>query len=722
VGRNYWKTYINQPFNRMWVKLSVRRLLWGFVFFSATTILLGVNFIPKNVSLEVGQPSPRNFEARMSINYASEVKTELARQEAANQVKPVYKVDEAVLRDLGAAFTAKINAVRQVKSTNGGDMRAKAQRLKEELGNINVPLAALVAALDQDEEKLDALERDVLDIINRVMGNGIQLEAVEPSRVRIMEEVGGLGLDEHLGVFVKGILSSLDIQPNLVYDMEGTARMIRLAQEAVTPVFVDYKKNQKIVGQGEIVTEAHIEALQRLGELRSRAPYAPLAGLALMVLICYVLVLLYVYQHKKEIYNRESHFVLLGLLLVTTMVFTKGFAAINLGSNAEVAAMVGYLAPVAAGSMLIAILLDTKLAIFSTVIMGFFTGLATGGQFNFAVAGVVSGLAGVYSVSGLSQRGDLARASVFIIVANLCTIMAFSLIQQDSLTALSVGALMGVANGFLSTILCIGSLPFLETAFGITTSVRLLELSNPNHPLLKKMLMEAPGTYHHSVMVGNMAESAADAVGANGLLARVGSYYHDIGKVKRPYFFIENQFAVDNPHDKLAPTLSTLIITSHVKDGLELAREHKLPEVITQIIEQHHGTGLISYFYHKAMEQDRTESILEADFRYETPRPQSKEAAIVLLADSVEAAVRSMQKASPGRMEGMVRRIIKEKLEDGQLENSELTFRELELIAQAFVRVLNGMFHSRIEYPENVLREMERRKAKDAAVRAKSAG
>jgi putative nucleotidyltransferase with HDIG domain len=267
----------------------------------------------------------------------------------------------------------------------------------------------------------------------------------------------------------------------------------------------------------------------------------------------------------------------------------------------------------------------------------------------------------------------------------------------------------------------IGLLPFLETAFGITSAVKLVELSNPNQPLLKRLLMETPGTYHHSIMVSNLAEGAADAVGADALLARVGSYYHDIGKIKRPYFFIENQLHQDNPHDKLAPSLSTLIITAHVKDGLELAREYRLPEILRQFIEEHHGTSLVSYFYGKAMENASKDNLEDEDFRYEGPKPQTKETAIVMLADSVEAGVRAMGKVHPGRIEGCVRRLIKEKLEDGQLEECNLTFGELEVIAKAFIRILSGIFHNRIEYPDYILKEMERRKPSNGAGNKQSA-
>ena len=274
---------------------------------------------------------------------------------------------------------------------------------------------------------------------------------------------------------------------------------------------------------------------------------------------------------------------------------------------------------------------------------------------EYAISAFVSSVTGVYSVSRLSQRADLAKASLYIILANLLTVLALGLLLNYNLTMFSVAMPLAVFNGVLSSILTIGSLPFLETTFRITTSLKLLELSNPNQPLLKRLLLEAPGSYHHSILVGNLAEAAADAVRANSLLARVGSYYHDVGKLKRPYFFIENQLTAENPHDKLAPTLSNLIILSHVKDGLELAKEYGLPEVVRDIIAQHHGTTLVSFFYNKAVSQaksGRDDFVSEDDFRYEGPKPKTKEAAIVMLANSVEAAVRSVQKSNPGRSRG----------------------------------------------------------------------
>ncbi|MDA8096309.1 MAG: HDIG domain-containing protein, partial [Clostridia bacterium] len=236
-------------------------------------------------------------------------------------------------------------------------------------------------------------------------------------------------------------------------------------------------------------------------------------------------------------------------------------------------------------------------------------------------------------------------------------------------------------------------------------------LSNPSQPLLRQLLLEAPGTYHHSIIVGNLAEAAADAVGGDSVAVRVGAYYHDVGKIRRPYFFIENQMSAENPHDKIAPGLSTLILTSHVKDGVEMAREHKLPGKIVDIIEQHHGTSIINYFYHKALEQDEKNVVKADDFRYEGPKPQTREAAIVMLADAVEAGVRSLSNPTEGKIEGLVRKIVKDKLDDGQLEECDLNFQDLNRISSAFVRILTGIFHRRIEYPD--AKDVERRKARN---------
>jgi putative nucleotidyltransferase with HDIG domain len=289
------------------------------------------------------------------------------------------------------------------------------------------------------------------------------------------------------------------------------------------------------------------------------------------------------------------------------------------------------------------------------------------------------------------------RAGIIVGAVNFAVIVALGLFAGD--LGVVQASYLGVINGIISSIFAIGSLAYLESLFGITSAIKLLELSNPNHPLLKRLLIEAPGTYHHSIMVGNLAEAAAEAVGGDPLLSRVGAYYHDIGKVKRPYFFAENQFAGENPHDKIAPGLSTLIITTHVKDGVELAKEHRLPDVVVDLIRQHHGTDLVRYFFHRAKENGR-ENLSERDFRYSGPKPQSKETAIVMIVDSVEAAFRVVSSRDEDSIRDLVTKIANRKMQQGELDRSGLTIGELKKITDTLTHILKSSVHQRIAYPE----------------------
>lgn len=721
VKWKFWKKHIQIPLLKVLRSFTVRRILWGGFFFFVTTLIMGINFLPERIELKVGQPSPKDFPAPRSISYASEVLTEIARQEEADKVEPLYEIDESVLKGLVAQIKDYFDIVYKVRQNTELDNLQKVEELKQEF-NGQLSDEVLLSLVEADSEVLNKLAQSVVELVTQYLEEGIRQDEVEKTRDKMLIALAVANMDDHYRPFLTHLIRSLDLKANSYYDPIATAQAKEKARKQVEPVIVTIPQEKMIVRKNDIVTAEHIEALEKLGLLRSREPFTTLFGLSLLVMLGYILILLYLYQYKPDIYRHEHSFILLGLLIVITMLIARAVTAIDLGERPEASILVGYLVPLAASSMLVAILLDTKLSVFVTTILSIYVAIISGNQLQFAIVAVAGGIAGIYSVSKLSQRSDLAKASIYIILTNLITIVSIGLMLNYSPSMIAVGMALGLANGILSSVLTIGTLPFWETAFGITTSVKLLELSNPNQPILKRLLMEAPGTYHHSIIVGNLAETAADAVGADSLLARVGAYYHDIGKVKRPYFFIENQLGSENPHDKLTPTLSTLIITSHVKDGIELARQHKLPKVIVDIIEQHHGTGLISYFYHRALENEKgTVTVLESDFRYDSRKPQTKEAAIVLLADCVEAGVRSMQKISPGKIEGFVRKIIRERLEDGQLEECDLTFKELDIIAQAFVRVLNGIFHSRIEYPETVLKEMERGKV-NAVNRKQSAG
>lgn len=569
---------------------------------------------------------------------------------------------------------------------------------------LNLSAAALTTLASMSARQLDELEttaRSVaVDIMQRRRIGETDLER-ERETVELHPAVRDAALErrELLSVVVQAVM-----RPNLIPSPEKIERARQEAVRAVADVRI--REGQIIIRRGDQVEMEHVLLLQDLGLLDGRPNYGFMAGMLILLALLFALVAVYLHQHRRGIFENDAQLALLGIvvLLVTGLAKVGTFIAWE-GT--------GFLVPVGLAGLLVTLLVDSQVAIVITIMTSAMVSALFGLDGRVFVVALAGGLAAVYSVSKVSQRSDLTRAGFIVGGVDFVTMVTLGLLRSDAF--LLQYSFLGVLNGIVSAVGTIGLLPYLETLFRITSSLRLLELSNPNHPLLRKMLMEAPGSYHHSILVGNLAEAAAEAIGADPLLVRVGAQYHDIGKTKRPYFFVENQFGGENPHDKISPTLSTLIIISHVKDGVELAKEYQLPPVIIDFIREHHGTDLVKYFYQKALENAHGEAVDERDFRYPGPKPQSKETALVMLADGVEAAVRSLSKPTPGRIEGLVRRLIKERLDGGQLDESNLTLRDLDKIAEAFVRVLTGIFHQRVEYPD--IKEQELRKSVDPEAR-----
>jgi putative nucleotidyltransferase with HDIG domain len=704
------KEKLTDSFNRLAGQRKVRRGLAACLFFVLLTLILSVEFMPQQVNLVVGQVSPANVFAPRNVTFQDKVKTEEARNLAANQVEQQYITDSRVSVDVQQNISTLVNVIADTQANPELNDNEKVAYFKNELP-FTLTADVLDVLVKPDPNSLERVRNSLISMINRAMDGmeGVTQENTKDVINSLVGEINNLQLSSAYKTLASEMVRYY-LRPNKFLDIEKTQRLQEAARETVPPVMVTIKEGEKIIGVGEIVTEEHIAKLEALGLSRPILPVSSIIGSALLVILLMSVVLFYLYQQNREIYTHPGYLYLMGIVVLGVLGVSKAIIAINITQWPEFGALLAYVAPVATAGMLIAILLDSRLAVLVVAMISLLLGLMTGGQIRFAVVGFIGGFAGVYGVSKLSQRGDMARAGFYSGLANVAAIFAVGLIGDTPIGLLLTSSLvLGSVNGLLSSILTNGAIPYLESAFSITSSVRLLELSNPGNPLLRRLQIEAPGTYHHSLLVGNLAEVAADAVGGDTLLVRVAAYYHDIGKMKRPFFFIENQFGGENPHDKIAPTLSTLILTAHVKDGVELAREHKLPQGIIEIIEQHHGHSMCSFFYQKALENNKNESITEDEFRYEGPNPQTKEAAIVMLADAVEAATRAMQNRSPGRMEGMVHKIIKDKLMDGQLNECDLTLRDLNSIANSFIRVLSGIFHNRIEYPD-MTKEIERRK------------
>jgi putative nucleotidyltransferase with HDIG domain len=411
-------------------------------------------------------------------------------------------------------------------------------------------------------------------------------------------------------------------------------------------------------------------------------------GVALIVLLLAASAA-YLRRYQPDIWAQDRLLVMWSLALVLTVGLARVLATrVN-----------PYLIPIAACSVLIAVLLHPRVALYTAAVVSLLVAIVASGDVRFGLVTFVGSTAGVYGLKRLVHRTDLMLAGIWVAAANVLGIVAVHLMDQlPSYPNLVADVTSGAANGLIVGMLTIGALPYLEQAFHLVTPLKLLELGNPSHPLLRRLQVEAPGTYHHSLLVANLAEAAAEAIGSDSLLVRVGAYYHDVGKIRRPVFFVENQAGLENPHDKMTPSLSVLTLLSHVRDGLDFAREYGLPPAVADFIPQHHGTNLITYFYHRALQQG--DAVSEQAFRYEGPRPQRKETAIVMLADAAEGAARALPRPVPDRIEQTVRRIIREKLDDGQLDECDLTFRDLDVIARTFTRLLATMFHPRIEYPE----------------------
>ncbi|MFY9174909.1 MAG: HDIG domain-containing metalloprotein [Peptococcia bacterium] len=697
--------YIVDQHEGLWSKRRLRKAFWYVVFLLAIMSIFAVHFLPARYHIAENEVATDNITANQTITFVDEIKTAALKKEAADKISEVYVINNDVIYNMEEEIVNFYKGLDQIVAREDLTNQDKVNAMMRDY-NLSEMAAKVYASLERDTVRI--LETESINLLRDNWQKGVKDFEVESKREDILNQIELLNYNAPFREIMKANFKRLNLLPNLYLDQAATLRAKQEASNAVDDVLVTVRKDQIIVRRGEVVTAEQMNILRALGYQAEDRPALTMTGIAVFLVICTILTVLYMKFYHRDTYGRGNSMLILAVLALITLFITKLIISINISSRPEIAELVNYLVPVAMGSMLMAILLDTKIAIFMTMLLSICVGLLTDGQLTYAIVSFVSGTVGIFSVSRFSQRLDWVRAGIYVVGANILTIAAINLLNNQDWTILLYSLALGILNGFFSTILAYGIAPFLESGFKVTTSVRLLELSNPSQPLLKRLLTEAPGTYHHSIMVANLSEAAADAIGADSLLVRAGAYYHDIGKLKRPYFFIENQLGGENPHEKLTPALSTLIITSHPKDGLELAQQYGLPPVITDLIYQHHGKGLASYFYHKAVELGNADNISEDDFRYDAAKPQTKEAAIIMLADSVEAAVRAMDSSSPDKIENLVRKIIKERLEDGQLDESDLTFKDLDKIAEAFCHILSGVYHTRIEYPDNVLQAMEK--------------
>ncbi len=417
-------------------------------------------------------------------------------------------------------------------------------------------------------------------------------------------------------------------------------------------------------------------------------------GVILLLVSMFSLELLFFKTFHPEILKEPGKVILMEIVVILMLSF---IILIETSNNLS-----SYFFPIGSAAILLTILTTPFAAAMNVFAIAVLAGVFGNFSMDCFLVAVIAGLAGIYSARDIRNRRDLNKCGLLLLIANIFSISAVSLIKNVSIFQLGTNIVWGAGNVIISVIIASGLLPVFESLFGITTNIRLLEIGDFNNPLLKRLMLEAPGTYHHSLMVGNLAENACEKIGANSLLARIGAYYHDIGKLKNPQYFIENQLHSGDKHKSLKPNISVIILKRHIKDGLALAEEYKLDKVIRDIIQQHHGNTLMEFFYNKVLEEVKDKKqIDEKEFRYPGPRPRTKEAGVLMLADSVEAACRTLAEPTFSRISGLVRKIITNKFIDQQLDNCDITLANLEEIQKSFTNTLSSIYHSRIEYPED---------------------
>ncbi len=697
-------------------RLPRRRVYAGILLFTwlSLTILIGFDIRPL-VSLdlprdagnyEVGSVAGDDVYAQRSVTYEDPVATDAAREEARNRAPVVYRQDETVSTRETEAVRGFFDEVRRIRAQD----RPPEEKVAGVLGVAPFVLPEDVARslVFLDDRQVDAAEQYVVENLAElyratpVADDGVE-EARTASVVTLsegrerLEEAARRDASGELAAAVAA-LSRGFLEPDYIVDREATEEERRQAAARVEPVTGRVLQGERVVASREVVDREDLAQLEALGLVGGFNPWTMFLGVGIVAATEMWIAWYFFERFGRKILKRNAltRLMLAASLLILFTALARLFVLLSLPS---------YLIPLAGLSILGTILLGPRLMFVMVVFVGVNTGIIGGNDFFLTAAlMLVSGFA-IYTVLRVGPRTELLRAGLLIALVSGVVTFAVALIGGGGLrTALAQGGI-GVANGLLSLALAMVLLPLLENAFNILTPQKLLELADTGNPLLHKLLEGAPGTFTHSMQVGSLAASSAERIGADPLLARVGAYYHDIGKLEHPQYFIENQISGMNPHTTLPPTLSARVIKRHVKDGLKLGREWNLPIEVLDMIREHHGTTRIEYFYRKALEGSLGGDLVgvdvrEPDFRYPGPRPRSKEAGILMLADSIEATVKSLEKPTRKRIEDIVAGTIRHKLEDGQFDECELTMREIHETGDAICDALIGFIGPRIEYPE----------------------
>ena len=641
------------------------------------------------------------------------IKTELEKQRLAEEVTPSYQfIDEiaanqvAVVESLfGYILDAKTPPDKEQDERSPDDMISQLRedlRLMETSENgLRLTDEMLRSLLALPNDSLLTVQQQLKELLENYLSDPVRTEELARIRTEIEQDIRRNEQIPDNVVQAAVTIGRFGIIPNELVNEELTASQVEQARNSVEPTRI--LQGQVLVQEGQVVDREVYRQLELAGMTEDQLNYKPLLGLFIFVLVAMGLLFAVMSRsHTKDERKKTTELLVVVAVIGISLALMKLLYAV--GDNFDF--VIAFIFPTALAGMIVRLLVGERAAVYVTILISAAAGImlqssySASLQIDVALYILFGGLAAIYLIEQDGGRGRLLQISLAVALVNVLFVAIYLLIGQTqySWSEISFYFTAAVVSGLLSGALAIGLLPFFESAFGLLSTMRLIELSNPNHPLLKKILMETPGTYHHSLMVANLADASCEAIGANGLLARVGCYYHDIGKTKQPQFFIENQVNIENPHDRLPPEKSRDIILAHGFQGAEMLKKHKMPQEIIDVAAQHHGTSLLKFFYYKAKENNP--ELEEASFRYRGPKPQTKEIAIICIADSLEAAVRSMKEPTSEKIKKLVDAIVEDKLKDGQFEECDISLKELKTVKAVMCETLNGIFHSRIEYPK----------------------
>jgi putative nucleotidyltransferase with HDIG domain len=671
--------------------------------FIGAIIISGIIYspqLPLNITLNANSESPITIRSPQFIEFQTNEdikKTNQLIKQRKRLIEPIYTINHSIEKDVKEQIILFFNEIREIKQTNKNTDIFLSKQDLDKLINLN-------------EEGLIEIELTTLTILNELLQEGIKeinfqlIDFKVTRRLKSSKESPEIKL-------ISSLIKEF-IEPNLLIDNKKTKEMVDKQVESIQGFVTTFKADQLIVSKGEVVTEFHLNVLNELKIYGSKANRFNFIGILIICCLLFLLFERFIYYFYSKIHNKISTYSLTYILLLIIIISSRALLEIP---HIKFIDNLNFLIPLPVLVILLCVLLTPNIAMLSGAISAILISVMYQFDMHLFLFLFAATAATTFSCYKLFKRSDLMKAGNIIGGINILLIVTIGILNDiTSITWFLYNGIIGFTNGLICAMLSFAFLPYFEGIFKITTSLGLLENANLNHPLLKKLMLNAPGTYQHSLMVANLSEAAAESIGADVVLARIGGYFHDIGKMKRPIFFSENQFSSGNPHSNLSPRMSKIIIAAHTKDGAEMAEKYKLPKVLQNLMLEHHGTTLVSFFYTIAKQEehfDENDSTKE-EFRYPGPKPQTKESGILLLADSTEASIRSIDKPTPSKVENLINKIFTDKINDDQLNESGLSLNDIETIKETFISIFKSIYHSRIDYEEELNKIIDQTKSK----------